>query len=87
MERYNVDRVGDPSGTLSPFDVHLLFYGDEEVGKVGARADIPEDSLLLRVVENCLDSSLWENEDGEPLDIASLRSHIYEKVVSLLEIH
>lgn len=83
---YGVDLVGDPAGPISPFDVVQLFYGDEESDIAqGARKDMPQGSPLVQAIENCLESSWWEDDKGNPLDNMELRTRMYEKVISLLE--
>ncbi|KAK1240172.1 hypothetical protein MKX08_007614 [Trichoderma sp. CBMAI-0020] len=86
-ELHNVPLVEVPSGRITLVDVDQVFNGDEELGKEGWRSQIPEDSPLLKAIDNCLDGELWENKEGGALDSETLRSRIYQHVVRLLELH
>lgn len=86
-EMYDVPLIEVPSGRMNLTDVDQVFNGDEEMGKEGCRAQIPEDSPLRMAIDNCLDGELWEDEEGEALDSGTLRSRIYQHVVRLLELH
>lgn len=86
-KKYNVELTSSPGAPISPLDLYQVFNGDEEEGIEGARSEIPEDSPLVRAIDNCLDDSLWEDDDGQPLDNTSLRSQVYREIVSLLELH
>lgn len=87
-QKYNVELTSSPGAPISPLDLYQVFNGDEEQGVEGARSDIPDEyAPLVRAIDNCLDDMLWEDEDGNPLDNASLRSHIYREIVSPLELH
>ncbi|CEJ93454.1 hypothetical protein VHEMI09042 [[Torrubiella] hemipterigena] len=86
-KKYNVELTSLPGAPISPLDLHQVFNGDEEEGQLGAKSEIPEDSALVKAIENCLDDSLWEDEDRQPLDNTTLRSRIYQEIVSLLELH
>ncbi|KAH6632373.1 hypothetical protein F5144DRAFT_533854 [Chaetomium tenue] len=79
-----------PGSRISPIDVDLVFNGVEDDNgdfREGWRSHIPEDSPLLTAIDNCLDCELWEDEQGEALDSATLRSQVYQHVVRLLELH
>ncbi|KAH6950808.1 hypothetical protein DER45DRAFT_578932 [Fusarium avenaceum] len=83
---HNVSLIPTESGLITLMDVDQVFWGDGE-GEEGWRAQIPEDSPLLEVIDNCLDGRLWEDTEGEPLGAEELRSRIYREVVWPLELH
>ncbi|RSL44894.1 hypothetical protein CEP53_011007 [Fusarium sp. AF-6] len=82
---HDIQLIETKSGRITLMDVDQVFEGDEE-NEEGWRSQIPEDSPLLEAIDNCLDAELWEDEDGQPLDNATLRSRIYQKVVRPLEL-
>ncbi|KND90479.1 Major intracellular serine protease [Tolypocladium ophioglossoides CBS 100239] len=89
-EMQHIPLIPNPSGRINFIDVVQVFNGDEEdeeMKEEGWRSQIPEDSPLLTAIDNCLDGELWEDEEGQALDSATLRSRIYQKVVRLLELH
>ncbi|KAL0935471.1 pfs domain-containing protein [Colletotrichum truncatum] len=87
-EIYKVPLIEDPRGRIASIDAYQVCYGDEEEGKEGCMSQIPQDSEhLLDAINNCMDSSLWEDDEGKPLDPQLLRSQIYQKVVRQLELH
>ncbi|EHK22937.1 uncharacterized protein TRIVIDRAFT_213012 [Trichoderma virens Gv29-8] len=77
----------NPGGHITLFDVDQVFNGEEENKVEGWRSQIPEDSPLLMAIDNCLNPAMWEDEEGDPLDNATLKSRIYQDVVRLLEAH
>ncbi|KAJ3456638.1 hypothetical protein MRS44_016661 [Fusarium solani] len=82
---HDIQLIETKSGRITLMDVDQVFEGDEE-NEEGWRSQIPEDSPLLEAIDNCLDAELWEDEDGQPLDSATLRSRMYQKVVRPLEL-
>ncbi|KAM0259351.1 hypothetical protein ACHAQJ_003383 [Trichoderma viride] len=76
-----------PGGHITLIDVDQVSNGEEENKVEGWRSQIPEDSPLLMAIDNCLNPELWEDEEGNPLDNAMLKSRIYKNVVRLLEAH
>ncbi|KAI8712720.1 Peptidase-S8 domain-containing protein [Fusarium sp. LHS14.1] len=82
---HDIQLIETKSGRITLMDVDQVFEGDEE-NEEGWRSQIPEDSPLLEAIDNCLDAELWEDEEGQPLDSATLRSLIYQKVVRPLEL-
>ncbi|KAK4077889.1 uncharacterized protein Triagg1_3583 [Trichoderma aggressivum f. europaeum] len=86
-EMHDVPPIEVPSGRMALINVDQVFNGDEEMGKEGCRAQMPEDCPLRMAIDNCLDGELWEDEEGEALDSDTLRSRIYQHVVWLLELH
>ncbi|KPM44921.1 hypothetical protein AK830_g1618 [Neonectria ditissima] len=72
-------------GRITLMDVDQVFEGEEE-DEEGWRSQIPEDSPLLGAIDNCLDAELWEDDEGQPPNSATLRSQMYQKVVRLLEL-
>lgn len=94
-EMHDIPLIELPSGRITIIDVDQVFNGpdgddsDEELekGHEGWRSQMPEDIPLLVAIDNCLDGALWEDEQGQALDGATLRSQIYHKVVRELELH
>ncbi|RSM19544.1 hypothetical protein CDV31_001704 [Fusarium ambrosium] len=82
---HDIQLIETKSGRITLMDVDQVFEGDEE-NEEGWRSQIPEDSPLLEAIDNCLDAELWEDDEGQPLDNATLRSRIYQKVVRPLEL-
>ncbi|KAL5591557.1 hypothetical protein FOVSG1_010446 [Fusarium oxysporum f. sp. vasinfectum] len=82
---HNIPLIDTRSGRVTLMDVDQVFWGDEE-GE-GWRTQIPEDSPLLEAIDNCLDGEIWEDNEGDRLDVEELRTRIYEKVVRPLELH
>ncbi|KAH7469509.1 hypothetical protein FOMA001_g14601 [Fusarium oxysporum f. sp. matthiolae] len=85
-EMHNIPLIDTRSGRITLMDVDQVFWGDEE-GEEGWRTQIPEDSPLLEAIDNCLDGEIWEDNEGDRLDVEELRTRIYEKVVRPLELH
>ncbi|KAM0421241.1 hypothetical protein ACHAPT_010963 [Fusarium lateritium] len=81
---HDIQLIETRSGRITLMDVDQVFFGDEE-NEEGWRSQIPEDSPLLEAIDNCLDAELWEDDEGQPLDSATLRSRMYQKVVRPLE--
>lgn len=48
--------------------------------------EMPENTQFHFAVERCLDSMMWEDEQGNKLDDDTLRSRIYDNIVHPLEI-
>jgi hypothetical protein len=86
-EKHEVQIIEQPHGRILLVDVDQVLNGDEEIGLEGCRLQIPQDTLLLGAIDNCLDTSLWEDDEGAPLDSTTLTSRIYQHVVRLLELH
>ncbi|KAM0227188.1 hypothetical protein ACHAPO_011725 [Fusarium lateritium] len=82
---HNIPLIETRSGRITLMDVEQVFEG-EGSGEEGWRCQIPDESLLLEAIVNCLDPDLWE-EDGQTLDDEILRSRIYEKVIRPLQDH
>ncbi|CEI41732.1 unnamed protein product [Fusarium venenatum] len=82
---HDIQLIETRSGRITLMDVDQVLEG-EEGGEEGWRYQIPEESLLLEAIDNCLDPELWEDE-GQPLDDETLRSRIYDKVVRPLQDH
>ncbi|RSM12539.1 hypothetical protein CEP52_002365 [Fusarium oligoseptatum] len=82
---HGIQLIETKSGRITLMDVDQVFEGDEE-NEEGWRSQIPEDSPLLEAIDNCLDAELWEDDEGQPLDNATLRSRLYQKVVRPLEL-
>lgn len=82
---HDIQLIETKSGRITLMDVDQVFEGDEE-NEEGWRYQIPDDSPLLEAIDNCLDAELWEDEEGQPLDSATLRSRMYQKVVRPLEL-
>ncbi|KAJ4198817.1 hypothetical protein NW767_008808 [Fusarium falciforme] len=82
---HDIQLIETNSGRITLMDVDQVFEGDEE-NEEGWRSQIPEDSPLLEAIDNCLDAELWEDDEGQPLDSATLRSRMYQKVVRPLEL-
>ncbi|KAH6958131.1 hypothetical protein DER45DRAFT_521176 [Fusarium avenaceum] len=82
---HDIQLIETRSGRITLMDVDQVLEG-EEGGEEGWRYQIPEESLLLEAIDNCLDPELWE-DDEQPLDDETLRSRIYDKVVRLLQDH
>lgn len=84
---HEIKLIETPSGRITLMDVDQVFDGVEGStdGVEGWRSQIPEDSPLLEAIDNCLNSELWEDDEGQPLDSATLRSQLYQKVVRPLE--
>lgn len=80
--------IETPSGRIVLPDVDQVFNGYEDMGKEIEewRSQMQEDYPLIAAIDN-LDVELWENEEGRPLEGATLRSRIYDQVVRLLELH
>lgn len=77
--RYSVtlaDGHGAPK-SAQHLDASLVFEA--------CRGEIPENSQFHYAVEKCLDPTVWEDEEGDPLDDSTLRSTIYREVVQPLE--
>ncbi|KAH7161648.1 hypothetical protein EDB81DRAFT_683583 [Dactylonectria macrodidyma] len=83
---HDIQLIETQSGRITLMDVDQVFEGYEE-NEEGWRSQIPEDSPLLEAIDNCLDAELWEDDEGQPLDSATLRSLIYQKIVRPLELH
>ncbi|KAL6790875.1 peptidase S8/S53 domain-containing protein [Trichoderma sp. SZMC 28012] len=75
------------SGHITLVDVCQVFNGEDENEIEGWRSQIPEDSPLLKAIDNCLDTARWEDEEGDPLDNEAMKSQIYQDVVWPLELH
>ncbi|KAK5992077.1 Subtilisin BL [Cladobotryum mycophilum] len=73
--KYNVD-LGDE---LFSFSKHI----NTELVFQACRSEIPEN--FQYAVERCLDPITWEDEDGNKLDLQSMRTKIYQEVVRPLE--
>ncbi|KAM0239613.1 hypothetical protein ACHAP5_008184 [Fusarium lateritium] len=58
---HNISLIPTESGHVTLVDADQVFCGDGE-GEEGWRAQIPEDSPLLQVIDNCLDGKLWGQE-------------------------
>lgn len=86
-EEHDIELIDDPNGRIAPIDVDQVFYGDKEDNKEEWRCHIAEDYSLRAAIDNCLDTQLWEDENGQALDSGGLRSRIYQKVVRPLECH
>jgi len=78
-DRYgvNVEERGEVSSNLRYINANRVFQA--------CKGEIPENSQFLYALEMCLDPAMWEDEDGEALDNATLRARIYEEVVLPLE--
>jgi len=61
-------------------------YLDASLVFESCRGDIPENSQFHYAVEKCLDPTVWEDDEGEPLNASTMRSTIYQYVVQPLEI-
>ncbi|KAL7803944.1 hypothetical protein V8C43DRAFT_266424 [Trichoderma afarasin] len=77
----------NPSGYVTLLDVDQVFNGEEENEIEGWRSHIPEDSPLLKAIDNCLSPEKWEDEEGNPLNNRTLKSRIYQDVIRPLELH
>ncbi|KAH7165314.1 hypothetical protein EDB81DRAFT_249744 [Dactylonectria macrodidyma] len=86
-QNHQIELIEEPDGRVSLADALLVFYGDVEDKIEGCRSQIPEDCPLLTAIEKCLDSELWEDEDGNALDSQTMRPRIYQEVVRPLEAH
>lgn len=75
------------SGHITLVDVYQVFNGEDENEIEGWRSHIPEDSPLLKAIDNCLDTAKWEDEEGDPLDNETMKFRIYQDVVRPLELH
>ncbi|KAF9773653.1 hypothetical protein IL306_008510 [Fusarium sp. DS 682] len=85
-EMHDIPLIETESGRITLMDVDQVFWGDEE-GEEGWRSQIPEDSPLLEAIDNCLDGELWEDDEGDLLNVEELRTRIYQNVVRPLELH
>ncbi|KAF5984257.1 major intracellular serine protease [Fusarium coicis] len=83
---HNISLIPTESGCITLVDVDQVFGGVED-SEEGWRAQIPEDSPILEIIDNCLDVTLWGDIEGEPLSAEELRSRIYKKVVWPLELY
>lgn len=79
--------LDNPDGHITLLDVDQVFNGEVEDKAEGWRSHMPEDSPLLIAIENFLNPELWEDDKGDALDHALLKSRIYQDVVRLLELH
>jgi hypothetical protein len=86
-EIHEVQIIEEPHGRILLVDVDQVLNGDQEIELEGCRLQIPQDTPFLHAIDNCLDPSLWEDDQGAPLDSSTLTSRIYQHVVRLLEIH
>ncbi|PNP58294.1 hypothetical protein THARTR1_01809 [Trichoderma harzianum] len=75
------------SGHITLVDVYQVFNGEDENEIEGWRSQIPEDSPLLKAIDSCLDTTKWEDEEGDPLDNATIKFRIYQDVIRPLELH
>ncbi|VUC35622.1 unnamed protein product [Clonostachys rosea] len=82
---HDVQLIETKSGRITLMDVDQVFQGEEE-NEEGWRSHIPDNSPLLEAIENCLNPELWEDDERQPLDNATLRSRMYQNVVRLLEL-
>lgn len=85
-EIHEVPLIEHPSGRICLIDVEQVFNDVEGSDREGWRCKFPDGSLLLKVIENCLDGKLWEDKDGDALDNDTLRLRMYEHVVRPLEL-
>ncbi|RGP80763.1 hypothetical protein FLONG3_1103 [Fusarium longipes] len=60
-------------------------YVDVDCVFQACKREIPENSQFYLAVENCLDPKVWQNDEGDSLDLLTLRSKIYSQVVLPLE--
>ncbi|KAL7916637.1 hypothetical protein GGI35DRAFT_47714 [Trichoderma velutinum] len=81
-------RIGIPlDGHITLSDVDQVLDGENENKVEGLRSQIPEDSPLLKAIDNCLDPEMWEDKEHNPLHNEALKSQIYKAVVRPLEHH
>ncbi|KAJ5429210.1 Peptidase S8/S53 subtilisin/kexin/sedolisin [Penicillium cf. griseofulvum] len=71
-EKFNV-----PVSEHTSLDAELVFQQ--------CKSEIPENSQFYYAVEKCLDSKVWEDDNGVKLDGQILRTTIYQQVVRPLE--
>ncbi|KAG5761208.1 hypothetical protein H9Q72_010684 [Fusarium xylarioides] len=78
-QKFNV-KLGantQPSAFTKYMDANLVFQA--------CRAEIPQNSQFYLALTNCLDQTVWQDENGYILDTLSLRTMIYQKIISPLE--
>lgn len=71
--------------TLEANSLQQTKYIDAELVFRACCGEMPDNSQFHRAVGNCLDPSLWEDENGDELDPSSLKTSMYENVVRPLE--
>lgn len=76
-QKYGIEMGYAPSKGARYLDAELVFRA--------CRDEIPDNFQFHYAVEKCLDPTIWEDEDGQPLESQLLRTRIYEEVVRPLE--
>ncbi|KAG5794496.1 hypothetical protein H9Q69_006452 [Fusarium xylarioides] len=78
-QKFNV-KLGtntQPSAFTKYMDANLVFQA--------CRREIPQNSQFYLALTNCLDPSVWQDEDGHLLDTLTLRATLYQQVILPLE--
>ncbi|EFX03022.1 peptidase s8 and s53 subtilisin kexin sedolisin [Grosmannia clavigera kw1407] len=81
---HRVPLIETYDGRITFLDACQVFNGTgEEMAGNGLRSEIPDNSPLICAIDNCLNSSLWEDSEGAALDNVAIldtgidRGHYY----------